>query len=310
MYKNNSICVVVPAYNEEKKLSNVIIKIPEFIDHIVIVDDASTDDTFKIASTVEDERVCVIRHKINLGVGGAILTGHKKAIEYGADISVVMAGDDQMNPQYLPTLLDPIIEEEYHYTKGNRFLKSNTLVGMPKLRIFGNIILTFLTKLASGYWHIFDPQNGYTAIRCNTLKELDFDSIAKRYEFENDMLINLNIGNYKVKDVFIPAHYSDEESKIQLHSFIGRTLYLLFIGFWKRILIKYILRDFHPIALFLIFGLIFFSIGIIIGLYIVFSSIGPPLATAGTVMLSIVPLFVGFQLILIALVLDIIETSR
>lgn len=310
MFKRNKICVVVPAYNEEKFLLQVIKTMPEFIDHIVVIDDASTDNTFKVALNSGDERVFVIKHEVNQGVGGAILTGHNKALEYGADISVVMAGDGQMDPQYLPDLLDPIIEEGYYYTKGNRFLKSGALTGMPKLRIFGNIVLTFLTKLSSGYWHIFDPQNGYSAIKCDTLRELDLDRIAKRYEFENDMLINLNIGNYRIKDVFIPSRYQGEESKIKLHSFIGRTSLLLFKGFSKRILTKYILRDFHPIALFLIFGSILFFIALIIGLWVAYSSLGPSIATAGTIMLSIVPLFAGFQLILAALILDIIETPR
>ncbi len=310
MFKNNNICIVIPAYNEEKFLHQVIKTIPEFIDHIVIVDDASTDNTFEIALTSGDTRVYAIKHKDNQGVGGAILAGHKKAVEYGSDISVVMAGDGQMDPKYLPDLLNPIIEEGYHYTKGNRFLNSGALIGMSGIRIFGNIILTFLTKVSSGYWHIFDPQNGYTAINCIILKELDLDNIAKRYEFENDMLINLNIGNYRVKDVFIPARYNDEQSKIKLHFFIGRTSLLLFKGFIRRILIKYILRDLHPIALFLSSGFFFLFIGLIIGLHIAYSSIGPSSATAGTIMLSILPLFFGFQLVLIALVLDILETPR
>lgn len=310
MYKNNKICVVIPAYNEEKHVHQVIKKIPELVDHIVVIDDASTDDTFEIALNSTNARISVMKHEVNQGVGGSIISGHRKALEYGANISVVMAGDDQMDPQYLPDLLDPIIQEGYHYTKGNRFLKSTGLTGMPKLRILGNILLTFSTKLSSGYWHIFDPQNGYTAIRCDILNELDLNSIAKRYEFENDMLINLNIGNYRVKDVYIPAIYKDEKSKIILHTFIVRTIFTLIKGFHKRILLKYIIRDFHPIALLLFFGYILLFIGILIGLYIAYSSIGPPTASTGTIMLSIVPFFIGFQLILGAMITDIIESLK
>ncbi len=311
MYKNYKICVVVPAYNEEKHLPQVIKTMPEFVDLIVVIDDASTDNTFEIASNTIDDRRFVIKNKVNQGVGGAIISGHKKALELGADISVVMAGDGQMDPKYLPDLLDPIIAQGYHYTKGNRFLKSGALTGMPKLRIFGNIALTFLTKLSSGYWHIFDPQNGYTAIKCNVLREIDLDRVARRYEFENDMLITLNIHNYRVKDIFIPAFYRDEKSKIRLHSFIGRTTSLLFRGFTKRIISKYVLMDFHPIALFLFFGSILFLTGFAIGLYILYSKMimsGTP--TAGTIVLSIMPLFTGFQLLLAGLILDIFETPK
>lgn len=146
----------------------------------MVVDDASIDNTYNVALNSRDSRVCVIKHEINQGVGNAIISGHKKALELGVNISVVMAGDGQMDPKYLPDLLDPIIEEGYHYTKGNRFFKRGSLRKMPRLRIFGNIVLTFLTKLSSGYWHIFDPQNGYTAIRCDVLKKLDLDSISPK----------------------------------------------------------------------------------------------------------------------------------
>jgi len=310
MYKNKRICVVVPAFNEEKHLPHVIKTIPEFVDYLVVIDDASTDNTFEIASNTIDARGFVIKHKVNQGVGGAIISGHKKALEFGADISVVMAGDGQMDPKYLPDLLDPIIDQGYHYTKGNRFLESGALTGMPRLRIFGNIVLTFLTKLSSGYWQIFDPQNGYTAIKCDILRSINLDKIAKRYEFENDMLINLNFGSYRVKDISIPALYKDEKSKIRMHSFILRTSSLLSKGFINRILMRYILRDFHPIALFFIFGSMLFFIGSIIGLYLAYSSIGPSTPTTGSVILSIVPLFAGFQLLLAGLILDIIETPK
>jgi len=310
MYREKTIAVVVPAYNEEKFIGRVISTMPTYVDKIIVVDDASTDATYKVAKSHADDRTILIKHEVNQGVGGAIISGHKKALEYGADISVVMAGDGQMDPQYLPDLLDPLINEGYDYTKGNRFLKRGALSGMPKHRIFGNIVLTFLTKLASGYWHIFDPQNGYTAIRCDVLRELDLDNIAKRYEFENDMLINLNIGNYRVKDVFIPARYKGEESKIKLRFFILRTSFLLFKGFNRRIFVKYVLRDFHPIALLLFSGSLLFFVGIIIGLYIAYSSIGPSTASAGTIMLSVMPLLLGFQLLLGALILDIIETPK
>lgn len=307
MYKNNRIAVVVPAYNEEKLIPNVMNSIPDFVDYVIIVDDASQDSTYQVAESHKDKRKIVLKHEKNQGVGGAIITGHKKAIELDADVSVVMAGDGQMDPMYLPDLLDAIIDGSYDYTKGNRFLVKDSLKGMPKLRIMGNTALTFLTKLASGYWKIFDPQNGYTAIRTSALKQLDLDSISKRYEFENDMLVNLNIHNLRVKDVSIPSSYGDEKSKIKLYSFIPRTSLFLIKGFFRRIVQKYILRDFHPTALLLLSGLGLSLVGMLFGFYVVYLSIGPSTPSTGTVMLSILPLIVGFQLLLSAFILDIIN---
>jgi glycosyltransferase involved in cell wall biosynthesis len=251
-----------------------------------------------------------MRLDVNQGVGGAILTGHKKALELGGDISVVMAGDAQMDPHYLPSLLDPIIEEGYDFTKGNRFLFKDSLKGMPEIRIFGNVVLTFLTKFSSGYWNIFDPQNGYTAINRDSLELLDLDGISKGFPFENDLLINLNIFNRRVKDVSIPARYGDEQSYIKLHRVIPAMLWTLFKGYLHRVNQKYVLRGFSPIALFLLFGTILFLWGLIFGIVVAIMTIGPPMASTGTVMLSILPLLVGFQLLLAAVVLDIVETPK
>lgn len=309
MYKGNKIAVVVPAHNEERLIGQVIDTMPSYVDRIIIVDDVSTDDTYKVAKSHTDSRTIIIKHEKNQGVGGAIITGHKKAIEL-TDISVVMAGDGQMDPQYLPNLLDVIIDEDYDYAKGNRFLAKDSLKGMPKLRILGNTILTFLTKLTSGYWSIFDPQDGYTAIKTNVLKQLDLDDISKRYEFENDMLVHLNINNFRVKDVSIPASYGSEKSKIKLYSFIPRITFFLARRFCKRVMEKYVLRDFHPIALLLISGLMLFVWGILFGFYVLFTSLGPPSASTGTVMLSVLPFLIGSQLLIAAFVLDIMETPR
>jgi glycosyltransferase involved in cell wall biosynthesis len=310
MYETYKTAVVIPAYNEEKLIRHVIDSIPLFVDYIIIVDDASRDCTYNAAKSKGDDRTIILRHDKNLGVGGAIITGHKKAIEIGVDISIVMAGDAQMDPKYLPVLLDAIINGGYDYAKGNRFLGRNSLKGMPPFRVFGNTILTFLTKLASGYWNIFDPQNGYTAIKTSVLKQLDLDGLSKRYEFENDMLVNLNIGGFRVKDISIPALYGDEKSKILLHTFIPRTTLFLVGAFVRRIREKYMLRDFHPIALLLISGLFLFSFGFVFGLYIVYLRFGTTVISTGTIMISILPLLIGFQLLLAAFILDVIETPK
>jgi glycosyltransferase involved in cell wall biosynthesis len=241
--KKHRICVVVPSYNEEGHVGLVIKTMPEFVDHIVVVDDGSLDKTSEKAAENSDERVVILRHQENQGVGGAIVTGHKKAIEVGAEISVVMGGDGQMDPRYLTNLLNAITEQRYDYAKGNRFLKRGHTQGMPRIRVVGNILLSFLTKFASGYWNISDPQNGYTAIRTSILKELDLDHLARGYQFENDMLIHLNLANARVKDVQIPAAYYGQPSKIKIYKFIPETSLFLVKRFFYRIYKKHISRD-------------------------------------------------------------------
>jgi len=308
VYRDRTIAAVVPAHNEETHIADVIRGLPDLVDHIVVVDDASTDGTAKGAESTADPRVVVIRHEQNQGVGGAILTAHRRALDLGSDIDVVFAGDDQMDPQYLPALLDPIIDRGYGFTKANRFFSRTSFEGMPRHRVFGNIVLSFLTKLASGYWHLFDPQNGYTAITREALELLPFDEIAKGYEFENDLLINLNIVGIRALDVSVPARYGQEVSGIRLRQVIPAIGWLLFRGFWKRLVWKYTIRSFSPIALFFFAGLALVAWGVGFGIWVVAETIGPGAATTGTVILSVVPFLIGVQLLISALVLDIQES--
>jgi glycosyltransferase involved in cell wall biosynthesis len=282
------------------------------VDQIFVVDDCSTDGTR--AALIEKAvggRTVLIASEQNRGVGGATVLGYAQALDSGCDIVVKMDGDGQMPPEYLDELLDPLIEEGYAYTKGNRFLLPEYLTAMPKHRLFGNVILTFMTKLASGYWHIFDPQNGYTAIKSEYLRRLDLEKLHKRFFFENDMLFHLNLQNARVKDVPIPSRYGDETSSLSILQ-VGVTFpFLLFRRFISRITWKYIVRDFSPIALFLILGTLLFSWGVLFGAYSwIRSSLNDELASTGTVMLSVLPLIIGFQLILQAIVLDIAESPR
>jgi len=180
MYKERYISVVVPAYNEEHFIGQVIAEVPSLVDHIIVVDDASSDATYARAKELSDPRVILLKNSANQGVGGSTLNGYRKALELGSDIVVKVDGDGQMPLDRLPNLLDAIVDEGYDYAKGNRFLESDPLQQMPKLRLLGNVILTFLTKLASGYWHIFDPQNGFTGIQAHCLKALDLNAIHKR----------------------------------------------------------------------------------------------------------------------------------
>ena len=311
MYKDKRIAVAIPAYNVQDQIPEVLRSIRDFVDHIIVVDDASQDQTYERCKNFDDKRVIVLRNPQNLGVGGATITGFKMAMRLDADVVIKMDGDGQMDAYYLKALIEPLISESYSYSKGNRFLHSQDLKSMPQIRLLGNFAMTFLTKLTSGYWHIFDPQNGYVAIRGEALKDLDLDRVAKRYFFENDMLVNLNIYNHRVKDVPIPALYGNQPSFMKIHRIIITFPFYLFKKFWYRIYQKYVLRDFSPVALFLFSGLPLVLWGMIYGGYIWWRALdtGVP-ATTGTVMLAVLPFIVGFELLLQALILDIHESPR
>lgn len=311
MYKGHRTTVVIPAYNEEHFIGEVIRTIPPCVDGIIVVDDCSQDLTSREATRQDDNRVLVLRTTHNQGVGGATLTGYHKALELSSDIVVKMDGDGQMDPQHLPQLLDALVEQGYAYAKGNRFLFGEALAAMPKHRVFANVALTFMTKLASGYWHVFDPQNGYTSVRTDALRKIDLERIHRGYFFENDMLIELNIHNFRVKDVPMPARYGKEQSRISPFR-LGVTVPFLFTRrFFRRINQKYVLRDFSPIALFLYLGFLLFLWGALFGAFLWAESIVTGrLTSTGTVMLSVLPLILGFQLLLQAIVLDIAETPK
>ncbi|MGN7799182.1 glycosyltransferase family 2 protein [Leifsonia sp. 22587] len=305
MYNGARIAAVVPAYKEEKMISRVIDTMPSFVDHIVIVDDHSPDATSAVVQQNSDDRVLLIRHEVNQGVGGAIITGHRAAMELGADVNVVMAGDAQMDPDYLPALLDHVTTEGYGFAKANRFFAPESFSGMPRYRIFGNIMLSFLTKLASGYWHLFDPQNGYTAIRTEVLRRVPLDNVARRYSFENDLLIHLNILQVPAVDVPIPAVYGEEVSSIKLGRVVPELLSLLTRGFWRRIWYRYVLWSFSPIALLLMLGLVLFAFGLAVAIWVCFQVAASVVATAATVMLAALPLMLGTQMLISSLQLDI-----
>lgn len=242
MYKNKKIGVVVPAYNEERFIKSVITTMPDFVDRIYMVNDTSTDDTYQIASNIarQNKRLAVITHKENRGVGAAIVTGYKKALEEDIDIAVVMAGDKQMDTKHLPELLDPIIKRKADYAKGNRLSRLEHFRGMSSWRFFGNWVLSLLTKVASGYWKIGDSQNGYTAINRDTLKKIDLNRVYPRYGYCNDLLIKLNAAGCRVADVPIPACYGREKSKIKYGIFITKVCSLLLRGFLWRLRMKYL----------------------------------------------------------------------
>ena len=305
MFNGAVVTAVVPAYREERMIARVITTMPDVVDHIVVVDDCSPDDTSGAALAVGDPRVHVVRHETNQGVGGAIITGHRRAMELGSDINVVMAGDAQMDPAYLPDLLVEVTDQGYGFAKANRFFAPESFSGMPRHRVFGNIVLSFLTKLASGYWHLFDPQNGYTAVRTSVLRRIPLDSVARRYSFENDLLIHLNILQVPAVDVPIPAVYGEEISSIKLRRVVPELVALLGRGFWRRVWYRYVLWSFSPIALLLFLGLLFLGFGLGVTVWISFLAFTSVIATAGTVMLAALPLMIGTQMLISALQLDI-----
>jgi glycosyltransferase involved in cell wall biosynthesis len=309
MYKGARIAAVVPAYREESMIATVVTTMPDFVDDIVVVDDCSPDATSEVVKSLDDPRVTLVRHEVNKGVGGAIITGHRTAMELGSDINVIMAGDAQMDPNYLPDLLDPVTSGGYGFAKANRFFRPDSYTGMPRYRVFGNIVLSFMTKFASGYWHLFDPQNGYTAVRTSVLEKLALDRVAERYSFENDLLIHLNVAGTAAVDVPIPAVYGSEVSSIRLGKVVPELLSLLFRGYWYRIWYRYVLWSFSAVALLLFSGILLTVLGVAAGIWIVaatWDSSTP--ATAGTVLLAVTPFVLGVQMLVSSLQLDIQES--
>ncbi len=257
MYKDHFIAVVIPCYNEETQIGNVIQTMPDFIDKMIVVDDKSSDQTVEVVKNLQQntDKVELIVHEKNQGVGGAIASGYIFARDNDADIAVVMAGDGQMDPKELPGLLDPIIEEEINYTKTNRLLSGEAYQKIPKTRYWGNSILSLLTKIASGYWHIADSQSGYTAIDKKALHLIDWNKMYKRYGQPNDLLVRLNIYNFKVRDIITnPVYNIGEQSKMKIPKVIFTISILLLKLFFFRLKEKYVIRDFHPLVFFYLFG--------------------------------------------------------
>jgi len=257
MYKNKSVCAVVPCHNEETQIQMVIATMPDYIDSIIVIDDLSTDATVPMVKKVMQaiDRVVLIEHAINQGVGGAIASGYKWARDNGMDMAVVMAGDGQMNPNDLPALLDPVAQGKADYSKGNRLFTGEAFSKIPTIRYLGNGVLSFLTKIASGYWNIADSQSGYTVINKKALKAIDWDLMYKRYGQPNDLLVRLNVENLRVADVPVePVYNIGEKSGIKIRKVIFTIGWLLIKLFFWRMKEKYIIRDFHPLVFFYFMG--------------------------------------------------------
>jgi len=270
MYKTQEIGVVVPAFNESKLIGRVIETMPDYVDKILIIDDCSGDDTVEIArsyQTAQGDRLQIVEHEKNQGVGGAIATGYKLFRDQGMQVTVVMAGDAQMNPDDLPALLDPIVDGEADYTKGNRLFTGDAWNKIPKVRYMGNSAMSLLTKIVSGYWNIADSQSGYTAINLKALKIIDWDKMYKRYGQPNDLLVRLNINNLRVRDVPIaPIYNIGEVSGVKPIRMIPRLSWLLTRLFFYRLFHKYVIRDFHPLVFFYLMAFFLLFISIFLGI--------------------------------------------
>jgi glycosyltransferase involved in cell wall biosynthesis len=307
MYKNHIIGVVVPAYNEEKLIAQTINAMPDFVDKIIIVDDASSDRTSPIVQdiAITNNKVILISHEKNRGVGGAISTGYIWCRDHDVDIAIVMAGDGQMDPGDLPALLEPVVKDQADYTKGNRLITGEAWKKIPRIRYFGNSILSFMTKIASGYWHVTDSQSGYTALNKKALHLLPIENIYPRYGMPNDFLVTLNIYNMRVKDVPVrPVYGIGEKSGIRISRIIFTLSFLITRLFFRRMFQKYIIRDFHPLILFYTFGAFLLLLDLPLGIRLIYYRIIdgriPPITALTVVFVTIM----GFQSILFAMLFD------
>jgi glycosyltransferase involved in cell wall biosynthesis len=308
-FDNTKVCVILPAHNEAELIGGVIRSLPEWVTSVVVVDDVSTDDTCAVVEALADPRVTLVRHSENTGVGGAMVTGYKKALELDCDILVKMDADGQMAPSDLPRLVRPLVDGHAEYAKGNRFYVVNANRGMPRTRKFGSVVLTFMTKMSSGYWHIFDSQCGFTAMRTHLLKMIDLDAVAKDYFFENDMLIWLNTADARVVDVPIKTLYGDEVSDVRISKVMWSFPPRLLRGWFFRVGRKYLLMDFGAIGALGLFGTALTAFGAIFGTYwLVRSNVTGVATTTGTVMFAVLPLIVGIQCLLQSFVMEVQES--
>ncbi len=312
MYKGKKICVIVPALNEELLLPKTIAGIPEWVDKIIIIDDGSTDNMPSFINEIKlsDSRIQSIDHESNKGLGQSLIDGYLAFRKTETDICVVMAGDNQMSPKDLPRLLDPIIAGEVDYVKGNRLLRDDVKGRMPLYRYIGNGVLTLLTKIATGYWKLIDPQCGYTAITKKAINIIPIETMIKGYGYNAHILNMLNLSNFVVKDVEVEPVYGEEKSKIKLISYIFNVSLLLLRLTLKRLINKYLIRDFHPLFLFYIFSLLqifFISFPLLVRFIYIYSSTG--FFPQTTLLLFYVSLSLGIFSGLIGMWLDMDENK-
>jgi glycosyltransferase involved in cell wall biosynthesis len=303
-----SVGVVVPAYNEERQIGKVLETMPAFVDHIIVVDDRSSDATLERCREWQDrlgQRLTVIEQPKRQGVGAAITSGYRHSIDLGIDVVAVMAGDGQMDPNDLMLIIDPVVSGKADYSKGNRLFTGEAWRKTPAVRYLGNAFLSMLTKIASGYWHVADSQSGYTAISRPALQSLDLDRVYPSYGYPNDLLIRLNVNNYRVADVPVHPRYGiGERSSMNVLKVIPTVSFLLWRGFIYRLLIKYVVKDFHPLVFFYFFGIAFLIVGTLLGLLESVLKIFRGEIAIATIVLVAMLMIGGLQFLLFAMWFD------
>ena len=303
---------MIPSYRVTRHILDVIASMPACVDAIYVVDDCCPDGSGKLVEEKNtDPRVRVVFLEPNEGVGGAVMAGYKAAVADGVDVIVKVDGDGQMDPELIPAFIAPILDGEADYTKGNRFYDLERIRQMPRVRLFGNAVLSFLTKLSSGYWGLFDPTNGFTAIHANVARHLPYSQISRRYFFETDLLFRLNTLGAHVVDIPMDAQYGDEVSNLKIRRIVGEFAFKHLRNFVKRIFYNYYLRDLSLASVELPIGLLLLGFGVIFGLvnWIHYTGIQQP-APTGTVVLAALTAIIGIQFLLAFLAYDIANVPK
>ena len=310
MLNNLRIFVVIPSYKVKNNIVNVVENIPNFVDSIVVIDDACPQQSGHYAKEqIDINNLHILFHETNKGVGGAVISGYRYALENEADIVVKVDGDGQMDPNQIEKLVSPVVNGIAGYAKGNRFRDHHKLRDMPKIRLFGNSILSFMMKVCSGYWNIMDPTNGFTAISKKSLGLVNLDNLNERYYFESDILVKLNIENVVVQDVDISARYQGEESSLSVYSVVREFPILMFKSIIERIFFKYYLYDFNMASIYILIGLPLLLFGSIFGVVMwINGTLDNVYNSVGTVMIAVLSITLGVQFLLQAINIDIAST--
>ena len=308
MHGGCSVGVVIPAYNEERQIDRVLETMPDYVDHVIVVDDGSTDATLQHLRDWEGKmgrRLTVIAQPKNQGVGAAVTAGYRSAIESGIDVIALMAGDGQTDPNDLELIIEPVTSGKADYSKGNRLFTGEAWQKTPHVRYLGNAFLSMLTKIASGYWHVADSQSGFTAISRPAAMALDLNSLWHSYGYPNDLLIQLNIRNFRVADVPTHPRYGvGEKSSMNVFKVMPTVSFLLWKGFLNRLFQKYVVKDFHPLVFFYFFGLAFLIVGLLFGLLqIVLRIVTGGVAITSIVLIAML-IIAGLQFLLFAMWFD------
>lgn len=306
------VAVIIPSFCVSREILGVVRSIPKVVDFIVVVDDCCPEGSGDVVrQNISDQRVRIVFNKVNQGVGGATVEGYRMAIEMGAEILVKVDGDGQMDPNLIPMFVDPIIKGQADYTKGNRFFNPEDIRLMPPIRVFGNAVLSFFSKFSTGYYHIFDPTNGYTAISAKMVRSININKVSKRYFFESDMLFRLSLVSASVIDIPMVAIYGEERSNLKIKAILFPFLKSHIRNFCKRVIYSYYIRDFSIASIELVLGLALLTFGVAFGLYQwIYHYQHGTVASSGTVMLSALPVILGVQLLIAFLNFDMRQLRR